>query len=75
MSIGTLIQLALGVLRLGLWITARIDRAEWQRSGHAAAVADMTAAMQRNVGIADAAVRQADAATPQQRKDILESDL
>lgn len=75
MSIGTLIQLALAMMRLASWITGRIDRAEWERSGFDKAMAELARELLRNVGLADEAVKQATAATPKQRKDILEGDL
>lgn len=75
MSIGTIIQLALAFMRLGNWIAARVDRAEWERSGFNAAAAEQAHEMLKNVGMADEVVKHATEATPQQRKDILGGDL
>jgi hypothetical protein len=75
MSVGTIIQFALAFMRLANWIASRIDRAEWERSGWNQAAAEQAVEWKRNVGIADEAVKQAQATTPQQRKDILEGDL
>jgi hypothetical protein len=74
-SVRTLLQLALAFMRLANWITARIDRDEWQRNGFNQAAVEQVRELQKNLGFADQAVKQAEAATPEQRKDVLEGDL
>jgi hypothetical protein len=70
-----MIQLALAFLRLANWITTRIDRAEWRRQGFDEAVAAQMRELQKSLGIADETAKTANAATPAQRKAILEGDL
>ena len=75
MSVGALIRLALGLLKLVNWITARIDQAEWQRLGYDKALAETLVEFNHNLGVADTAVKTANEATPKERKDILEGDI
>lgn len=75
MSIKTIIQLALGFMRLANWMASRVDRAEWKRSGYNEAAAEYAVEWRHTVGIADNAVAEANSATPAGLKAILESDL
>ena len=75
MSLSTAFSFVMLALKLANWITSRIDRAEWQRLGYNQAAAEQMLELQKNLGIADEAVKAAQSATPEQRKDILEGDL
>lgn len=75
MSVGNIIKLALALVRLVNWLTSRVDRREWEKSGYRKAMNEQLKEMMKNIGIADAAVKEADSATPEKRREILESDI
>lgn len=75
MSAASLIQLALGFLKLAGWITRRIDRSEWERAGHAQAVAAELAGIRESVGLAEQAFEAASQASASERRESLERPL
>lgn len=75
MKLGTLIQLALGLVRLANWITGQISQAQWEASGYKKAMADELAAIGASVGIAKASFDEAAAATPEERRRSLKEPI
>ena len=75
MQISSLIQLALGFMRLANWIASQISQAEWKRQGRLEAAQEQADIWKRTVGLADKAVETAQTASPKERKDILEQDI
>lgn len=71
MSAASMIQLALGLLRLVGWITRKVDQAEWTRAGYDKAMAEEMAAIRGSVGAAEAALVEAANATPAERRKSL----
>jgi hypothetical protein len=59
-----LIQLALGLVRFANWITRRIDQSTWVRSGYQKAMAEQAEIIRKSIGKAEAAVKDAAQATP-----------
>lgn len=75
MSVTSLIQLALGFMKLANWIASYVDRQEWKRQGKLEAAQEQADIWKQTVGLADKAVTTAQKATPQERKDVLGQDL
>jgi len=69
-----LIQLVLALLKLANWITAKVDQSQWEKSQYKQDVADQLAGIQASVGLANQALKDAKAMTPEQKKSILKDD-
>jgi hypothetical protein len=67
----TLIQLALGFLKLANWIAAKVDQAQWKRLGYEEAMRDQLVAFKATVGVAETAALDAAKMTPEERRKLL----
>jgi hypothetical protein len=75
LSLRSIAQIVLLGLQLMSWLTRRVDQKEWEAAGYAAAVDAQMAELKRNLGRADAAAKEAQAATPEDRAKSLGSEL
>jgi len=74
MGIKTYIQLALGFIQLANWIAGRISKAEWEQSGYAKAAAKYSKQFDETTGAANAAMKEANKMTPEERRRLLEGE-
>lgn len=74
MTPSTLIQLALGLIRLVSWITRQIERSQWEKAGYQRAMLDQLKAISLAVAGAERAYQEAEKATPEEIRRRLGDD-
>lgn len=58
-------------LKVANWFIRRVDQKQWEASGYKKAVADELKGIQESVGLADQALKDAAAMTPEERRRAL----
>lgn len=75
MSITSLIQLALAILRLANWLTRKVDQHQWEASGFKRAMEAEVAGINQAIGYAVEEREAAHKLTPEERRRRLEEPV
>lgn len=75
MGFGTLIQLALALMKFVNLVLNKIDQSHWEASGYQKAMADELALANKSIGLAEQAVADAKKMTPEERRKELGGDV